>query len=91
MADRLDQLEYTVMELGAEVFRLRQEVNELSSRNEDFTKAFQQIKEILSEKGIINSDDIDLSTNLQTILNQLIESPDLELEEPHTELKSILH
>ncbi len=92
MTDRLDQLEYTVMELGAEIFRLRQEVNDLNSRNEDFTKAFQRIKEILTEKGLIHSDDIDLSSNLQTILNQLTETADFDIEEnAESEPKSILH
>ena len=57
MSDRVDQLEYTVMELGTEVFRLKSQISDISSVQEKTAKTLKNLKDILDEKGVISEDD----------------------------------
>ncbi len=72
MAGKIDQLEYTVMELGTEVFRLKSKVSEISANQEQFIRTLQNLKNIIEEKGIITEDDFEMASTAND-----------DYEEPH--------
>lgn len=64
MDNRIEQLEYTVMELGTEIFRLKSQINEMTDRQSHLNGLVNTIRCLLDEKGIVEADDIDLNTDL---------------------------
>lgn len=90
MSDRVDQLEYTVMELGAEIFRMKQELNQMSAVNENMLSALKKLQIILDEKGIIDSEEFDLATNFNQLFRPFADSLD-ELDEENIPSKTELH
>jgi regulator of replication initiation timing len=62
MSNRIDQLEYTVMELGTEIFRLKSQISEMSSVQENMSKTLKNLKDVLDDKGVICEDDFDAAS-----------------------------
>jgi regulator of replication initiation timing len=85
----MDQLEYTVMELGAEMFRLKQEISQMTQVKDNLTKAFRKLQDVLDEKGIIDNEEFDIALNMQDIFNPLADG--LDDEEDDTPGKHELH
>lgn len=56
---KIKQLERTVMELGTEVFRNRNELTHLKKYHENFVKIIHGLKHMLDEKGMISMEDFD--------------------------------
>ena len=59
MNTRVDQLEYTVMELGSEIFQLKHQMTEMNTIQESYLQLIHNLKSILEEKGVIKPDDFD--------------------------------
>lgn len=59
MDNKIDQLEYTVMELGTEIFRLKSQISEMNSVQEGMTRTLKNLKDVLEEKGLISEEDFD--------------------------------
>jgi len=57
MSERISNLERSILEMGAELFRLKHSVAFLASQNDQLTKLLQDLKEVLNDKGTISADD----------------------------------
>ncbi|MFW7380048.1 MAG: hypothetical protein ACOH5I_14640 [Oligoflexus sp.] len=90
MSDRIDQLEYTVMELGAEMFRLKQELQHITSMKENMLSVLKKLQFILDEKGIIDSEEFDMATSLNHFLSSLSDNLD-DIDEENIPGKHELH
>lgn len=91
MSDRVDQLEYTLMELGAQVFRLKQEVSSLNSSQTSFVRVFKKLRVILDEKGVLDSEDFELMTDFYHLIDGFEDPYDVEQDQMQTSPKSDLH
>ena len=49
MNTRVDQLEYTVMELGSEIFQLKHQMTEMNTIQESYLQLIHNLKSILEE------------------------------------------
>lgn len=59
MDTRVDQLEYTVMELGTEVFRLKSEISNMTQIQKQMVKALQKFKAVIDDQGMISLEDFE--------------------------------
>ena len=57
----LEKLEFTVMELGAEIFKLRQELTNINQVQENYVSMLSKLKNLLDDKGVICKEDIEPS------------------------------
>jgi hypothetical protein len=90
MSDRIDQLEYTVMELGAEMFRLKQELLHITTVKDNMFNMLKKLQVVLDEKGLIDSEEFDIATNLQQLIGSFSDSSD-EIEDSGNPPKHELH
>ncbi len=88
MSNRIDQLEYTVMELGSQVFRLKQELNSLNQHQGAVVGFIKNVRAILEEKGIFDLEEFDGMSDLNKLLDQF---EDGEADDSQMILKSCLH
>lgn len=83
-ASKLELLERTVLELGAEIFRVKTELSDMKDFNQKFISTMKGLKELLDEKGMIHGEDFDAAIELGSALNvekpQVDPSFDVELE-----------
>lgn len=63
-ANRLSQLEQTIMELGTEMFRIKHEVSQMTEFHEKFVRIMKGLRSILDDKGVITTDDFDAAVEL---------------------------
>ena len=90
MDNRIEQLEYTVMELGTEIFRLKSQINEMTDRQTQLNCLVNTIRSLLDEKGIVEEEDIDLTATLND--NEIEgEEAGLELDNDRTNTKNEYH
>ena len=71
MENRMEQLEYTVMELGTEMYRLRHQIDDLSANHDDLCNTFQDLKKILDQKGMITPEDFDKAIETKKLLEHV--------------------
>ena len=76
----LEKLEFTVMELGAEIFKLRQELTNINQVQENYVSMLTKLKNLLDDKGVICKDDIE-PNDYSFLDDQLGLSAELDLEE----------
>lgn len=76
----LEKLEFTVMELGAEIFKLRQELTNINQVQENYVSMLTKLKNLLDDKGVICKDDIE-PNDYSFLDDQLGLSTELDLEE----------
>jgi len=69
MAKSLEKLEQTLLDLGVEVFRLKNEMTQMKNGHERFIKVINGLRNILDEKGIICVDDFETAVDLSELLN----------------------
>ncbi len=69
MNAKLDHLERTILELGAEIFQVKHRVDEVERSNTQYQQIFSSLKKLLDDKGIISSEDFDEIVDLDKILN----------------------
>jgi len=64
-----EKMESTLLELGAEIYRLKQDLIELGEQNEKIVLMMNGIKQIFDEKGLISSEDFEDAVQLGEALN----------------------
>lgn len=88
--DKLDQLERTILELGAEIFRLKTELTDIKSTNSQFHLTLNGLKDILDDKGIIMSEDFEASVEVNSMLSSERED-DFITDQEIEKLKKSVH
>ena len=89
MSNRIDQLEYTVMELGSQVFRLKQELNQLNQSQSTVVSFINNVKNLLEEKGVFDLEEFEIIRDMQDYLDQFADTDAEDSEEDVS--KSDLH
>ena len=79
----LEKLEFTVMELGAEIFKLRQELTNINQVQENYVSMLSKLKNLLDEKGVICKEDIEPS-DYSFMEDDLSLQSELDLDENDT-------
>jgi len=69
MSDKIEHLERSILELGAEVFRVKHRMDEVERSNTSYRQVFISLKKLLDDKGIISTDDFEDVVALDVILN----------------------
>lgn len=69
---RLEKLEQTVAELGAETHRLRSEVELYMESNKNLAKKLHILKKVLDERGVILSEDLEVAYDLSDERDEFI-------------------
>lgn len=90
MDNRLEQLEYTVMELGTEIFRLKSQLNDMTDKHSQLNGLVSTIKNILDEKGVLEAEDLDLSVSLGEF-DAECEDGNLDIDTPTSDTKNEYH
>ncbi len=67
MTDQIRKLEQTLLDLGAEVFRLRHLCTNLAEQNRVFVKSMKGLQTILDEKGLVTAEDFETAVGVQGI------------------------
>jgi regulator of replication initiation timing len=76
MDKKFSQLEYTILELGAEVYRLKHEMSTLNQHNEQLNQTFSRLRDVLNDKGYIDGEEFDLvgrNLRISDLLNETSE------------------
>lgn len=68
MQSKIDHLERTILELGAQVYRTKHQVDELMRINTGYLEVFACLKRLLDERGIISADDFEDAIAIEKIL-----------------------
>jgi len=76
MADRVNLLEHTVMELGTEMYKLKAEVKSINDFSQKMIRALTGLKAILDEKGVISSEDFETAVELNDVMTRLAAQPE---------------
>ena len=66
--NKLEVLERTVLELGAELFRLKTELTDVKNFHNHFVSTLKGLKELFDEKGMIHSEDFEAAIELGNAL-----------------------
>jgi prefoldin subunit 5 len=88
--DKLDQLERTILELGAEIFRLKSELTDIKSSHSKFHTTIKGLKDILDDKGIIMSEDFEASVEVNSMMSSELEG-DFVTDQEMERLKKAVH
>lgn len=67
--EKLELLERTVLELGAEIFRIKTEMSDMKTHHAKFVETMKGLKELLDEKGMIHAEDFDAAVDLGTAIS----------------------
>lgn len=57
--NRVQQLEHTVLELGTEIYKMRNEVSCIKEDNLTLTNTIKELRQILDEKGFVTEDEFE--------------------------------
>ena len=91
MSDRINRLESTVLELGTELFRLRNELEQMNDFRDQFVGVMKGLKHMLDEKGLITLEDFDAAIDFGEIFEQFHSSQEGTLELEHELTKKNSH
>ena len=83
MSTKLEHLERTILELGAEVFQVKHRIDEVEKANNQYQQIFSSLKKLLDEKGIVSADEFEEIVDLDKILK-------LQSSAQNSELMTIL-
>lgn len=83
MNAKLEHLERTILELGAELFQVKHRIDEVERSNSQYQQIFSSLKKLLDDKGIISAEDFDEVVDIDKILK-------LQASSQGSELMSIL-
>jgi len=78
MQAKLDYLERTILELGAQVYRTKHQLDEMMKINSCYVDIFASLKRLLDERGIISSEDFEEAIAIDKILKLQGSSPNPE-------------
>jgi hypothetical protein len=68
MSAKLENLERTILELGAEIYQVKHRMEEVEKHNNQYQQVFISLKKLLDEKGIISTEDFEECIDLDKIL-----------------------
>ena len=89
--ERLEQLERTLLELGTEMFKTKNEVLSIRDYHEKFVKIVDGLKKILDEKGLITTEDFENAVDLGEAISMNAHSVDSSIELELEKLKKASH
>ena len=89
--EKISQLERTILELGSEVFRIKTEMFNLRSHQENFFEVMKGLKSILDEKGLISSDDFEGAVDLGKALALSSSTLDMQVDDEMSKIKKVSH
>ena len=69
MAKTLEKLEQTLLDIGVEVFRLKNDIAQMKSGHERFIKVINGLRNVLDEKGLICTEDFETAVDLSELLS----------------------
>lgn len=90
MSNRVDQLEYTVMELGSQVFKLKQELAQMLESQSTLEDVIKNVRALLEDQSQIDPESFDLMTEFYRLKEKLPEH-DEDDEYEQAEAKGSLH
>lgn len=61
MKDFLQKLEHAVLDLGAEVYTLKDQLADMQKENIDLKKSVSTLSQFLGEKGLVDFDELELA------------------------------
>ena len=67
MSEKVEKVEHSLLELGAEVFRLRSQISQIVDLQGKLSKALTGLRSILDEKGFVSSEDFDSAVDLSDL------------------------
>ena len=67
MTDRLEQIEFTLMELGTEVFQLKHQLIDSQEKQDQLIQALKGFQAILDEKGILTIEEFENHIQLENL------------------------
>lgn len=76
---KMAQLEHTVMELGAEIFRLKTQIATFHEQYGQNVKAMKALRGLLDDKGVITSDDFDLAIDLSAMMDDITAQSEMSM------------
>ena len=88
MKDRVGQLEYTIMELGTELYRLKSEIQQMVNVQTKSLKTLKGLRDVLDERGVISKEDLDIEVDVHNLLDKLEKLGELEFENSKTTKRS---
>ena len=91
LAEKLELIERSILDLGTEIFHLRQKMGEMAHFQEDFLRTMLGLKEILDEKGLLSKEDFDDAIDLQNIIKQINNRVDLSVDPAYKKTKKVAH
>lgn len=89
--DRLEQLERTVLELGTELYRLKNEIGSARSAHNHFLEVMKGLKMILDEKGLISLEDFENAVDLGNAISGGSNHHEYSSHEDHDLVKKTSH
>lgn len=70
MKARIEMLERTVMELGSELFMMKNNLTKSQGSHEQFLAIVKGLKQLLDDKGLITHDDFDAAVELGEVIER---------------------
>lgn len=65
---RLEQLERTILELGADIISLKGSMNKYKRSHAQLLQIFKGLKQLLDEKGLVTLEDFDAAVEIGEVL-----------------------
>lgn len=90
-AEKLDLIERGILDLGTELFHLRQKISEMTNFQEDFVRSMMGLKEVLDEKGLLSKEDFDDAINLESIIKQINNRVEIAADPQFKKHKKVAH
>jgi regulator of replication initiation timing len=78
MQSKIEHLERTILELGAQVYRTKHQVDELMRMNAGYLEVFASLKKLLDDRGVISADDFEDAVAIDKILKTQASSPNVD-------------
>jgi hypothetical protein len=66
--EKLRLVQRSLLDLGSQVFRLRQKVQDVNDFNEEFVKAMDALKNLLDEKDLVSKEEFESTVDLRAIM-----------------------
>jgi hypothetical protein len=67
MGDALRRLETAVMELGSEIYVIKNQLSRTNDQNEKLLKVFRSLQKILDERDLISHEDLEIALKTEEI------------------------